>query len=146
MNQKLAVSLNQYLSDCAVEYIKLHNLHWNIVGPDFKQVHEYLETLYDGFTDVMDAIAELLKMHNVYPLASLKSYLSVSTIEELESADYRSSAVLTSVVKDLQNLKDQAEQIRADADEGGWYDIVSFMENQLSDYNKTLWFLQSMAK
>ena len=58
MKKELVVKLNKYLADVAVSYIKMHNLHWNIVGSQFKAVHEYLETIYDSYADVLDEVAE----------------------------------------------------------------------------------------
>ena len=55
-------ALNTYIANIGVGYIKLHNLHWNVVGSQFKAVHEYLESLYDAFADVLDETAELLKI------------------------------------------------------------------------------------
>ncbi len=43
MKKNLFEKLNKYLADTAVMYIKLHNLHWNVYGLQFKAVHEYLE-------------------------------------------------------------------------------------------------------
>ena len=74
MKKELSVKLNQYLANLGVEYIKLHNLHWNVVGINFKAIHEYLESLYDGVSDSLDSVAELLKMHDEVPAASLKEY------------------------------------------------------------------------
>ena len=62
MKKELVTQVNAYLANIGVSYIKLHNLHWNVVGSQFKAAHEYLETLYDALADVLDAIAELLKI------------------------------------------------------------------------------------
>ncbi len=146
MKNELSSALGRYLANAGVLYVKLHNLHWNVVGPDFRQTHEYLETLYDSLADVLDAVAELLKMHGVYPPASLKEYLELATLEELGSEDRRCGDALAIVQQDLAVLKVQAEEIRALAEGEGLYDAVSAMEEQLSGYNKTLWFLQAMGK
>ena len=146
MKTELSAALNQYLANVAVEYVKLHNLHWNVVGSSFKQAHEYLETLYDGFADVLDGVAELLKMHDIQPLASMKDYLAAATIQELGSVELSTSEALGIARGDLLVLKAQAESIRSAADADDVYDVVAAMEEQLSDYNKTLWFLQAMGK
>lgn len=146
MKTELSTALNQYLANVAVEYVKLHNLHWNVVGSSFKQVHEYLETLYDGFADVLDGVAELLKMHDIQPLASMKDYLAAATIQELGSVELSTREALGIARGDLLVLKAQAESIRSAADADDVYDVVAAMEEQLSDYNKTLWFLQAMGK
>ena len=101
MKHELSADLNRYLANVAVEYVKLHNLHWNVVGSSFKQVHEYLETLYDGFAGVMDTVAELLKIHDASPLASMKDYLAAATLQELDSAELPAVEALAVVRGDL---------------------------------------------
>ena len=105
MKAELVSSLNVYLANVGVSYVKLHNLHWNVVGKDFKPVHEYLETLYDGFADVFDAVAETIKMHDAQPVASLKGYLEIATIQEADSVELHSSDVLAIVQKRFDDLK-----------------------------------------
>lgn len=146
MNDKVFTSLNQYLSNLSVMYIKLHNLHWNVVGPDFKQVHEYLETLYDEVADTLDSVAELLKIHDSQPMASLKEYLSAATIQELPSEELHSGEALAIVQNDLTALIGQGETIRVDAHNAGLYDVVTAVEDQLAAYQKTLWFIRAMRK
>ena len=146
MKKELSTSLNTYLADLGVLYIKLHNLHWNVVGRDFKQVHEYLETLYDGVSGVLDEVAELLKMQGEQPLASLKDYLAAASVQELPSAELHSREVLAIVHGDMTNLRDQAQKIRVAADAEDGYAVVSMMESHLAQYNKTLWFVEAMQK
>ena len=112
MKKELATKVNVYLANIGVSYIKLHNLHWNVVGSQFKAVHEYLETLYDTFADMLDATAEILKMNGEMPLASMKGYLSASTISELESSEMDVENVMKTVLKDMEALKNQAGAIR----------------------------------
>lgn len=146
MNNVLVNNINKYLADVSVSYIKLHNLHWNVVGPQFKQVHEYLEELYDSFAEVLDETAEILKIHGEKPLASMKEYLAVSTIEELGSDEISIPSVLSIVAKDLSSLKKEAEGIRKEADENDVFEITNMMEDHIKEYSKTLWFLSAMQK
>ena len=146
MKANLKDKLNNYLANVGVLYIKLHNLHWNVVGTNFKAVHEYIETLYDGYALVLDETAEALKIQGERPLASMKEYLNVATIVELESKDYGEKEVLEIAFSDLKLIKAQAEEIRAMASEADDYAIVPLMEGHLADINKTLWFLDSMIK
>lgn len=144
MTEALSIKLNEYLADIGASYIKFHNLHWNVVGTQFKSVHEYLEVIYDGFADELDEVAEALKMAGVVPLASMKSYLEVSSIAELESKDYTVSEVLSIAAADLETLKASSEAIRTLAGEEDAYAVVPMMEDHLKNYNKTLWFLKTM--
>ena len=146
MKKELVVELNKYLADTAVLYIKWHNLHWNVVGSQFKAVHEFLEGLYDALADVLDEVAELLKMNEETPLASLKEYLAVTSIEELPSVELAVKDVISVTTADMETMKATAEAIRAMADEEDLYDVVGMMEDQLENYKKNLWFLKAMAK
>lgn len=146
MNKELITQVNAYLANIGVSYIKLHNLHWNVVGSQFKAVHEYLETLYDAFADALDTTAELLKMNGATPLASMKDYLAVSTILELESVELDVKSVMQTVLRDMEALKTQASSIREQADKEDQFDVVAHMEDDVVNYNKTIWFIQSMLK
>ena len=146
MKKEIVNKIKNYLADTSVLYIKLHNLHWNLVGLQFKSVHEYLESLYDNFAEVLDEVAELLKMHGEIPLASMKDYLATSKIEEIASKDIAIADVLAITLKDMQTMKATAETIRKEADEEDIFDVVGMLEDHISNYNKTIWFLQSMVK
>ena len=146
MNKQLSVQLNKYLANLAVEYVKLHNLHWNVVGINFKAIHEYLEGLYDGISASLDSVAELLKMHDEVPAASLKEYLALSDIEELPSVEVKGKEALEVVLKDFQSFKALGESIRLEADEENLYDVVSAMEGDLEQFNKAIWFIKAMLK
>ena len=141
---ELTNEINGYIANIGVSYIKLHNLHWNVVGSQFKAVHEYLESLYDSFADVLDETAELLKMADAQPVASLKGYLEIATIKELadEKVDQKKALELT--LADLELLRDQAASIRALADKDDVFGIANLMEDHIENYAKQIWFLRSM--
>ncbi len=144
MNNEIINNLNIYLSDINILYIKFHNMHWNVTGRQFKNMHEYLESLYQTFANYLDETAEILKMHDCYPLASMKDYINTSNISELPSKDFSIQEVLEICKQDISQMKSFAEKIRLQADNNDIYDIVAMMENHLANYNKTIWFLSSM--
>ena len=146
MKKELSQKLNKYLANLGVEYVKLHNLHWNVVVINFKAIHEYLEGLYDGISASLDSVAELLKMHDEVPAASLKEYLALSDIEELPSVEVKGKEALEVVLKDFQAFKSLGESIRLEADEANLYDVVSAMEGDLEQFNKAIWFIKAMLK
>jgi len=146
MKKALVNKVNRYIANIGVSYVKLHNLHWNVVGPQFKAVHEYLESLYDSYADVLDEVAEHLKMEGRYPAASLREYLELADVQELESGDIRVEEALRVVYDDMELLKNQAADIREAADKAGDFSLVSMMEDQIGEYSKQLWFVGSMLK
>ena len=146
MKKELVLKSNKYLANINVNYVKLHNLHWNVLGLQFKPVHEYLEGLYDSMHEIFDEVAELLKMNGEYPLASLKDFLAVSEISELESKDYSVKESLEIALRDIKLLKANAVELRKLALEDDFYPLQVMMEDHLANYNKVVWFIESMLK
>ena len=50
--------LNTYLANLAVINIKIHNLHWNVVGSQFVAVHEFLNP------NMIRLVKDLMKLQN----------------------------------------------------------------------------------
>lgn len=139
--------LNTYLANLAVINIKLHNLHWNVVGTQFVPVHEYLEAEYDKANERLDEIAELIRMSGEFPDANLKEYLEISTIEEIETSKETSTKeALEITLSDIKLQKDLALEIRKEADETDNFPIANAMEDHIEDYNKQIWFIESSLK
>ena len=146
MKKELVLKSNKYLANINVNYVKLHNLHWNVLGLQFKPVHEYLEGLYDSMHEIFDEVAELLKMNGEYPLASLKDFLAVSEIGELESKDYSVKESLQIALADIKVLRENALELRKLAADEDFYPLQVMMEDHLANYNKVVWFIESMLK
>jgi starvation-inducible DNA-binding protein len=138
--------MNQYVADLAVLNVKFHNLHWNVVGENFEQVHVYLEKLYDDFFLKFDEVAERIKMLGEFPKASLKDYLEITTINELGLEDVTVKKALTVAQEELKHLKNSALAIRKEADNNDDFVTVSLMEDHVGVYDKEIWFIQSALK
>jgi starvation-inducible DNA-binding protein len=147
MRKELVLEVNKQIANLGVGYIKFHNLHWNVVGGQFKPVHEYLEVLYDSLSDSLDEVAEIFKMNDEYPVASLKQFLELSQIQELdESKDINYVEVLKMILDDLVILQNQAKVIRNLAVEDDIIGLIDSMEGIISNIDKELWFIKSMLK
>ena len=136
--------LNTYLANLAVLNVKFHNIHCNVVGKQFVQVHEFTESLYDAFFEQYDAVAEALKMRNLYPVASLKEYLELTTVKEIESKDYSVKEVIDLVESELKALCELATSIRNEADETNDFVLVAQFEAYIAGFQKNLWFIKAM--
>lgn len=136
--------LDVYLANLAVANIKMHNLHWNIKGLSFPQVHIYLEELYDGILEKYDEVAEIQKMMGDFPIASMKEYLEIASIKEIESKDYKIEEALKIVLEYQEEMKKLALAIRKEANEKDVFQIANMMEDHISSYDKDIWFINNM--
>lgn len=99
----LADSLNLLLSNYAVIYQKIRNFHWNVVGPDFFDVHEKLEEEYTVAAEDIDEIAERVRILGFKPISTLAEYLEVAEVKEVKG-DLDSDKMMREVVKDYEIL------------------------------------------
>ena len=141
---KYVANMNAYLSDLVVFYLKLHDLHWNVKGMQFVPVHQYSEARYEDMAEKFDEIAELLLQYGKKPVSSIREYLALSSIKELNKDSYRDEEVIKIISEDMACLKGKAEALRLEADAEGLFDIVAALEDHIAGYNKELWFLRSM--
>ncbi len=144
--EKQVKLMNQYVADLAVLNVKFHNLHWNVAGERFEQVHVYVEKLYDILFENYDEVAERLKMIGEYPLASLRSYLEVTSVEEIDSKDYKTPEVYEILKEELTNLRALATEIRNLADDENDFGTVAMLEDQIGGYDKELYFISQALK
>ena len=136
--------LNQYLSNLAVLNANLHNLHWNVEGLQFVQIHEFTEELYEDFFEKFDAVAELLKMKGEKPLVRLTDYVENATIKELDKDQFTIRESLEIILDYLNEMKRLATEIRNEADEDGGFEVVMEFEEHVAGYSKNIWFVKSM--
>ncbi len=136
--------VNEYLSNLAVLNANLHNLHWNVEGLQFVQVHEFTEELYDDFFEKFDAVAELLKMKGEKPLVRLSDYLKHASIKELDKDVFTVRETLEIVLEYLTTMRELALEIRNLAAEEDDFDIANEFEDHIAGYNKNIWFVKSM--
>lgn len=138
--------LNQYVANLGVLNVKLHNLHWNVVGLEFMPIHLKTEELYTDFFAKYDEVAEQLKILGHTPLSTLKDYLEVSNIEEIQPKAFEAKEVIRIVIGDIEKLVTLSKDIRKAADAEDDFSTVAIFEAHIEYYAKELWFLRSMVQ
>lgn len=138
--------LNTYLANLVLWNAKLHNLHWNVTGPAFVQVHEFTEKLYDEVFEQYDAVAEVQKMQNEMPLVKLADYMQHATLQEIDAKDFSPAEVLKIVEADMKTMVALATDIRNEASEKDNFQVANMFEDYLSSYAKNLWFIRAILK
>ncbi|MBK1810924.1 DNA starvation/stationary phase protection protein [Clostridium sp. YIM B02505] len=138
--------LNKYLANLNIIYTKLHNLHWNIKGAAFFELHTKFEEYYDKINIDLDAVAERILTLGHTPAASLKEYLSLSTIAERESKDVTPEDSIEVIRKDFSLLLEASRNILTIADDANDQGTVDLMAGFISKYEKDLWMLTAFTK
>jgi len=81
-NPELAEKLAHLLADSVSAKFIFHGYHWNVLGPDFGEYHEFFGMLYEDVDGSIDELAEnILKVGYPAPYM-LSDYVEMSCIKE----------------------------------------------------------------
>jgi starvation-inducible DNA-binding protein len=80
--QSVADILNVLLSDEQILYAKTRNYHWNYEGDNFMEMHKFFEGQYDELAEIIDEVAERIRMLSHYPEGRLKDFVRLTRLQE----------------------------------------------------------------
>ncbi|VYU64868.1 DNA starvation/stationary phase protection protein [Clostridium tertium] len=140
-------SLNDYLANLNLLYVKIHNLHWNIEGKAFFQLHSVFEGYYEAMAKSLDEVAERILILGHRPAASMKEYLNLASLKELDSKGLSAEESINILEGDFSSMLNQSRLILSLAEEAKDQGTVDLMAGFISEYEKALWMIRSyMAK
>jgi DNA-binding ferritin-like protein len=136
--------LNRLLADEYVLYTKTRNYHWNVVGPQFVQLHEFFEKQYEKLDDVVDDVAERSRSLGQPVVATLAEFSKLARLQErTDVPDAR--GMLAALLADHEAI---VRQLRADAtacaERLGDIGTSDFLTGLLEDHEKTAWMLRAL--
>jgi starvation-inducible DNA-binding protein len=81
----IADGLAHVLADAYTLYLKTHNYHWNVTGPQFNSLHAMFMTQYTALAVTVDDIAERIRALGLPAPGSYKAFAKLSSIAEEDS-------------------------------------------------------------
>jgi starvation-inducible DNA-binding protein len=142
--QKVADELAKILSDEYVLYTKTRKAHWNVEGPDFYDKHKFFESQYEQLDDFIDNVAERIRSLGHYPPASLKSFLEMTQLTEMDVEKNDSNGFIKELLEDHESIIIKLrENIHPFADELHDMGTSDFITGLMEGHEKMAWFLRS---
>jgi len=123
--------------------LSMKQLHWNIRGPKFRSIHEFLDVIIDHARLATDVLAERMVTLGV-PAIGQRASLGASSIPPIEDAFLKDETVIE---RGSAMLDASIETLRAARKTLGDIDPVSedIVIGVLADLEKDLWMLRSHA-
>lgn len=143
-NPAVIDALNHVLADSFVVYFKTHSYHWNVVGRDFKPLHDMFQEQYEELWTAIDDIAERIRILGAPAPCSMAALLQLTDLKEATDAPDAMTMVkdLAAAHTDLAKHIRQAIEVADDADDEGTEDMLIA---RLQVHEKTAWMLASTA-
>lgn len=131
------------LADTFLMYMKAHSYHWNVIGSDFSEYHDFFGKLYEELHDSIDDLAEQIRTLNSFAPMSLARMIELSSLKEdtniptLESMINNLIQANDSVIETLTKTYELAEQQKE-------YAYSNFVQDRLTAHAKHGWMLRSI--
>ena len=127
-------------------YLKSHNYHWNIEGPNFPQYHDFLNTFYTEVFAQIDPIAEHIRYLDSYAPGSMERFLELADIEEAVDIIPSSIDMMTQLKSDNDRYIVHLRAGIAAAEQANEPAVGNFLQDLLGAHQKKAWMLRSIIK
>jgi starvation-inducible DNA-binding protein len=141
----LADNLKTLLATNFAYYLKAQGFHWNVEGPDFGELHEFFQNIYEDAYSALDPTAEYIRYLGEYAPASLERYSELTEISG-QTKIPRARLMLEELYANNDQMLNVLNACFAVANEENEQGIANFIAERLSAHGKYRWQLNSYLK
>lgn len=139
---EIADGLKKLLADSYTLYLQTHNFHWNVTGPQFRELHLMFEEHYTELAIAVDDIAERIRTLDVAAPGTYKEFAKLSSIQEVDGVPSSAKMVeyLTQGHEQVIKTSREVLKVAQDADDESTAALVS---DRMRIHEKTAWMLRA---
>jgi len=142
---EIAQGLKHLLADSYTLYLQTHNFHWNVTGPQFRELHLLFEEHYNELALAVDEIAERIRTLGVEAPGTYKQFAELSSIEEVDGVPSAQDmvAILTAGHEQVvRTCREALKRAQAGDDESS----AALISDRMRIHEKTAWMLRALQQ
>lgn len=138
----VAQALSRLLADSYTLYLKTHNYHWNVTGPNFASLHLLFEQQYGELALAVDAIAERIRALEAPAPGSYRQFAELSRVlDEAELPD--STEMVRRLLADHETVLETARQALDAAEKHHDPPSADLAIERMQVHQKAAWMLRA---
>lgn len=141
----IAQGLSRLLADSYTLYVKTHNYHWNVTGPQFSTLHTLFETHYNELALAVDQIAERIRALGHPAPGSYREFAELTSITE-EADEPNATEMIRRLVDGQEAVVRTARSIFPAVDEAGDEPSADLLTQRMQIHEKNAWMLRSLLE
>lgn len=142
-NPELASKLAKLLADVVTAKFIFQGYHWNVLGPDFGEYHEFFGELYEDLESSIDPLAENILKSGFPAPYLLKDFLELSTIQEERLDGTSPKFLLDSALRVTCDLLDCYLDAYTIADSCNEQGVADFLAGRIDAHKKWKWQIKA---
>lgn len=135
--------LNARLADAIDLALITKQAHWNLKGPTFIAVHEFLDEVRDELDEHVDVIAERVAQLDGIALGTIQTVAKATTLPAYPTDIRKVDDHLKALVGHFAKVSKSAREAIETADDAGDADTADILTAYSRALDKNLWFLKS---
>jgi starvation-inducible DNA-binding protein len=139
----IAEGLKRLLADSYTLYLQTHNFHWNVTGPQFRDLHLMFEEHYTELAVAVDDIAERIRTLDVPAPGTYKAFAELSSIEETDGVP-AAGAMVEILTRSHEQVVKTCRAVLAPAQQAGDESTVALVSDRMRVHEKTAWMLRAL--
>ena len=139
----IAEGLKRLLANSYTLYLQTHNFHWNVTGPQFRELHLMFEEHYTELATAVDEIAEHIRTLDVAAPGTYQAFAKLSSIKEIEGVPSTKEMVAILTHGHEQVVKTCREAL-APAPPAGDESPAALVSDRLRVHENTAWTLRAL--
>jgi starvation-inducible DNA-binding protein len=140
----IAGGLAKLLADSYTLYLKTHNYHWNVTGPQFNTLHQMFEQQYTELAVAVDEIAERIRALGEWAPGSYSAFARLTSIEEEENVP-NAEQMIRELVKGQEAVARTARAVIEAANAANDEPTADLLTQRMQVHEKNAWMLRSMV-
>ena len=142
-NPELASRLAKLLSDVVTVKFIFQGYHWNVLGPDFGEYHDFFGLLYEDLENSIDPLGEnILKLGFPAPYL-LQDYAEMTEINEQRLDGTSPKFMLDSALRINEQLIDCYNGTFAEAESCREQGLMDFLAQRIDAHKKWSWQIRA---
>jgi starvation-inducible DNA-binding protein len=142
--ENLISQLKQCLADTFIMKMKVQGYHWNVIGPDFPQYHDFFGDLYGELDGAVDALAEHIRQLDAFAPNSVSRMIELSTLEESETIPL-APKMITNLIADNDAVLETVTVAYEMAEAAKEFGLSNYLQDRITAHKKHRWMLKATA-
>jgi len=140
--EELVEKMKVLLASTFAASLKAQGYHWNVIGKDFPQLHEFFETIYSDYQGAVDPLAEHIRQLDAFAPQTLSRMTELSIIEEDEKIPV-AEKMLGNLLTCNENLTNLVKETYEMAEAQKMYCLSNYLQDRITSQMKLQWMIKA---
>lgn len=140
--EELVEKMKVVLASTFAAALKAQAYHWNVIGSDFPQLHDFFATIYEDYQGAVDPLAEHIRQLDGFAPQTLTRMGELSVIEEDEKVP-TAEKMLGNIFTCNENLTNVVIECYEMAEAQKMFGLSNYLQDRVTAQMKLAWMIKA---